>query len=160
GYRIEDGGALSPQTTQGSGPVFGVRFAPDGSRLYGVGSGNVYGFDAHTGPLFIPTAWSSLGTFSEAANLVFNPAGTVMLVTGGGPLRSYTLGEAGLPPLAAEATFTTGGCGAGIVFVPEFKLRGDVNGDGRLSIEDVFYLLNNLFAGGPAPIGSGDVDSD
>lgn len=38
--------------------------------------------------------------------------------------------------------------------------RGDVNGDGQITAADVFYLINNLFAGGPAPIGSGDTNSD
>ncbi len=36
---------------------------------------------------------------------------------------------------------------------------GDVNGDGFTNVADVFYLINNLFAGGPAPTcGSGNVD--
>jgi virginiamycin B lyase len=29
---------------------------------------------------------------------------------------------------------------------------GDVNGDGKVDIADVFYVINFLFAGGPAPI--------
>jgi Dockerin type I domain len=33
---------------------------------------------------------------------------------------------------------------------------GDVNGDGFISAEDVFYLINFLFAGGPAPVCKGD----
>ena len=33
---------------------------------------------------------------------------------------------------------------------------GDVNGDSTLSVADVFYLINSLFAGGPAPIGPAD----
>ena len=32
---------------------------------------------------------------------------------------------------------------------------GDVNGDGKVDVLDVFYLINFLFAGGPAPIGPG-----
>ena len=39
-------------------------------------------------------------------------------------------------------------------------LRKDINGDGTLSVADVFYLINYLFAAGPAPIGSGDVNAD
>jgi hypothetical protein len=36
---------------------------------------------------------------------------------------------------------------------------GDVNGDGFTNVSDVFYLINFLFAGGPAPTcGSGNVD--
>jgi streptogramin lyase len=37
---------------------------------------------------------------------------------------------------------------------------GDANGDGWVTVADVFYLINNLFAGGPAPIGSGDANGD
>ena len=38
--------------------------------------------------------------------------------------------------------------------------RGDVNADGSVTVIDVFYLLNHLFAAGPGPIGSGDCNSD
>jgi Dockerin type I domain/Metallo-peptidase family M12B Reprolysin-like len=37
---------------------------------------------------------------------------------------------------------------------------GDANGDGTVSVADVFYLINNLFAGGPSPVGSGDANGD
>jgi hypothetical protein len=35
---------------------------------------------------------------------------------------------------------------------------GDVNGDGTTDVSDVFYLINFLFAGGPAPLFGGNVD--
>ncbi len=38
--------------------------------------------------------------------------------------------------------------------------RGDANGDGAATVADIFYLINFLFAGGPAPIGVGDANSD
>lgn len=38
--------------------------------------------------------------------------------------------------------------------------RGDANGDGVVGVEDIFYLINNLFASGPPPIGVGDANSD
>ena len=37
---------------------------------------------------------------------------------------------------------------------------GDADGDGALTVGDVFGLINYLFAAGAAPIGSGDVDGD
>jgi hypothetical protein len=37
---------------------------------------------------------------------------------------------------------------------------GDANGDGSVDVGDVFYLVNTLFASGPAPLGSGDVNGD
>jgi hypothetical protein len=33
-----------------------------------------------------------------------------------------------------------------------YRLNGDVNADGKLDVADVFYLINFLFAGGPAPV--------
>lgn len=39
-------------------------------------------------------------------------------------------------------------------------LPGDVNGDGTVAVADIFYLINTLFANGPAPIGSGDANGD
>jgi len=32
-----------------------------------------------------------------------------------------------------------------------YEIAGDVNGDGNLTIGDAIYLLNHMFAGGPAP---------
>jgi len=40
------------------------------------------------------------------------------------------------------------------------SLRGDANGDGAVNSSDIFFLINFLFASGPAPIGSGDANSD
>lgn len=41
-------------------------------------------------------------------------------------------------------------------------IRGDANGDTAVSVADVFYLINNLFAGGPPPTAScgGDANND
>jgi photosystem II stability/assembly factor-like uncharacterized protein len=38
--------------------------------------------------------------------------------------------------------------------------RGDVNGDGIVDVLDVFYLINRLFASGPAPLGPANVNGD
>jgi hypothetical protein len=35
-----------------------------------------------------------------------------------------------------------------------------VNKNGAVDVADVFYLINNLFAGGPPPVCSGDVNAD
>ncbi len=46
--------------------------------------------------------------------------------------------------------------------IGEFLTRGDVNGDGEISLVDVVYLINYLFNGGPDPVPweSGDVNCD
>jgi len=44
-----------------------------------------------------------------------------------------------------------------------YVLRGDVNGDGRMNISDLVYLINYLFVLGspaPAPLWAGDVNCD
>ena len=38
--------------------------------------------------------------------------------------------------------------------------RGDANGDGLITAPDIFYMLNHLFAGGPAPIVQSDFNGD
>ncbi len=47
-------------------------------------------------------------------------------------------------------------------FIAKFAAltSGDANGDGQVTVADVFYLINNLFAGGPAPIGPADANGD
>lgn len=46
--------------------------------------------------------------------------------------------------------------------IAEFLVRGDVNGDGGITLVDVVYLINYLFKGGPEPQPweSGDVNCD
>ncbi len=39
-------------------------------------------------------------------------------------------------------------------------LAGDVNGDNTVGVADIFYLINHLLAGGPAPLGDADVNND
>lgn len=40
------------------------------------------------------------------------------------------------------------------------RTAGDVNGDGIVNVADVFYLINFLYAGGPAPVFSADFNAD
>jgi CSLREA domain-containing protein len=42
----------------------------------------------------------------------------------------------------------------------EYDANGDVNGDGMRDVADVFFVINFLFAGGPAPMGLADVNGD
>jgi Ice-binding-like/Putative Ig domain/Dockerin type I domain/NHL repeat len=43
---------------------------------------------------------------------------------------------------------------------PILIIKGDANGDGATTVGDIFYLINSLFAGGPAPLGLTDVNGD
>src|SRR5262249_49510590 len=59
---------------------------------------------------------------------------------------SVTLGLATTPPVSTS-----------VVVRP----RGDANGDGRLDVGDVFFLIDSLFSGGPAPNACGaDANGD
>jgi hypothetical protein len=42
----------------------------------------------------------------------------------------------------------------------EVEPKGDANGDGSVNVNDIFYLINFLFAGGPAPKGRANVNGD
>jgi hypothetical protein len=83
----------------------------------------------------------------------------------GGELRlnTYTTGIHRNPRIVGHAngfivvweSSDQDGDGSGI-YAQKFSTRpipGDVNGDGIVDISDVFYLINFLFAGGPAPVG-------
>jgi len=48
--------------------------------------------------------------------------------------------------------FVFGGLKGGVI--------GDVNGDGTIAVDDVFYLVNHLFSKGPLPVGPSDVNND
>ena len=40
------------------------------------------------------------------------------------------------------------------------SLSGDANGDGKISVSDVVYLINYLFKGGPPPVNPSDANGD
>jgi hypothetical protein len=47
---------------------------------------------------------------------------------------------------------------AGGVYAQLYNRNGDADGDGAISISDVFYLINFLFASGPPPLAPADVN--
>lgn len=59
-----------------------------------------------------------------------------------------------------EATAATGVDGVFSITCTTSGISGDANGDGSVTTSDIFYLINNLFASGPAPIGPGDANGD
>jgi streptogramin lyase len=80
--------------------------------------------------------------------------GKVGRITKDGVVTEYPV------PGAGALTAMTAGPDGNVWFLDEtgnkvFKLRvfvpGDVNDDGDVTVADVFYLINFLFAGGPAP---------
>jgi virginiamycin B lyase len=73
----------------------------------------------------------------------------------GGNIYEYPVPTAASQPY--DIALTRGGRivfterGAGQLGLLELVASGDVNGDGLVSVADVFYLINFLFAGGSAP---------
>ncbi len=89
-------------------------------------------------------------------------------MTFGGATATGVLVGVGLqvttPPHAAGTvdivvTGSTGSTKVGGAFT-YYTENGDVNSDGVVSVADVFYLINFLFAGGTAPLGPADVNGD
>jgi hypothetical protein len=76
----------------------------------------------------------------------FNTGGGGCLASIGVPLTSDQRGVK--RPIGAK-------CDLGAV---EIEPIGDANGDGVVNVADVFYVLNFLFAGGPAPLGRANVN--
>jgi hypothetical protein len=52
------------------------------------------------------------------------------------------------------------GSGTGIYAQRLCFPRGDADGNGSLDVADIFYLINSLFAGGPAPVFDSNVNGD
>jgi hypothetical protein len=81
------------------------------------------------------------------------PTETQMLPTSSGAVN---FGSGGCPGIYGVLTVDQRGvkrpigssCDPGAT---ELEPVGDVNGDGSVTVVDVFYLINFLFAGGPAP---------
>ena len=59
------------------------------------------------------------------------------------------------PPYTCSVTALNlvgaGPASSAVSVTPTGTLAGDANGDGQVTVADVFYLINDLFAGGPAP---------
>jgi hypothetical protein len=80
--------------------------------------------------------------------------------------KLVAFGAAGYPQLGASAALSGDGnlallggpddfstAGAAWVYMRAcIGLAGDMNGDGVTDVADVFYTINFLFAGGPAPV--------
>jgi hypothetical protein len=88
-------------------------------------------------------------TFDVHSSLGWQP-GTALSDSLGGPGGTVSPG--------GQLTLTIPASGA--VLLHPSHAPGDVNADGQVNVSDVLYLINFLFAGGPAPIGLGDSNGD
>ncbi|HKC24188.1 MAG TPA: hypothetical protein VKF32_05575, partial [Thermoanaerobaculia bacterium] len=112
------------------------------------GDGNTAVFGGYADDAFVGAAW----VFSRSGG-VWSQQGPKLVAMGevgagqfGAPVALSTDGNT----LVLGAFIDASNAGAAFVFTRTCA-HGDVNGDGSVSVADVFYLINFLFAGGPAP---------
>ncbi|HNX48703.1 MAG TPA: dockerin type I domain-containing protein [Thermoanaerobaculaceae bacterium] len=78
--------------------------------------------------------------------------GGVMGSTGGVYTLSGTIGQPDAGPTLTGGSYSLiGGFWGAFASASTGGLRGDANNDSAINVSDVFYLINTLFAGGPAP---------
>jgi streptogramin lyase len=145
----------------GAGP-FGITAGADGNVWFTEYVANKIGRITPGGTITefpIPTVNSHpMGiTTGPDGNLWFveNWGGKVGRITTSGTLTEFPIAAVNSHPegiaLGPDGAlwFTDGG--ANQIGRLEVFVSGDVNGDGAVDVNDVFYLINFLFAGGPAP---------
>ena len=150
--------ALAPLSTTLPGPCFGIRYRSNGEVLVACGgqavrlspSGSV--LKTYSGPALEPPSSSLLP-------LTLDPDGASFWTGDYANGRVYKLDIATGAQLATFVAAPISFLDALLVFAPAPK-RGDANGDGRVDVSDVFYLVSTLFAGGPPPAGNCDVDGN
>ena len=163
----------------GDGPgIYAQRYAASGAPLGGEFRANTYTTDFQKAPSVAVTSggdfvvtWQSYGPDGSGYGISgqrYAAAGAPV----GGEFRvnTYTAAYQTAPSAAASAS------GFVVVWTGEFEdgsstgifgqrygtscANGDVNGDSAVNVNDVFYLINRLFAGGAAPVCSADVNGD
>lgn len=85
-------------------------------------------------------------------------AGAPLITLDGSAVRGYGLVISSSSSSSVVAVIVQNFAADGILV--SAGLPGDVNGDGVSNVADVFYLINTLFAGGPAPLGPADANGD
>lgn len=112
-------------------------------------------------------SWSLSSNKPAAGVLSVAAAGATPLGGGSGPIADVhfrvlaTAAHGTTSPLDLRSTFANETAATAVdgTFTVSC-LRGDVNDDATVTVADIFYLINNLFASGPPPIGPGDVNGD
>jgi FG-GAP repeat len=141
----------------------GATWTQQGDKLVGTGgSGNSFqgysvslsgdGSTALVGATGDASGKGAAWVFTRSGG-VWTQQGTKLLGTGGAGIGSLGFSAS----LSSDASLAIlggpsddGAIGAAWIFLRACR-HGDTNGDGVLDVADVFYLINFLFAGGPAP---------
>jgi hypothetical protein len=156
----------------GAPDIFARRFAPSGAAEGPEFRVNTYttGFQSSPTAARSPNgefviAWEQSGSYDAIAQRYTRSGAAV-----GGEFRvnSYTTGDEALTGMAMAANgefvviFSSYDASSSGAFRKRYAalLSGDVDGNGVVDVADVFYLINFLFAGGPAQLGEADVNGD
>jgi len=161
-----------------SGGIFAQRFSKDEVRLGDVFHVNTYTTNIQNNPR---VAGDPLGSFVVCWNGTDAALGTSSNVQAqryrstGAPIGGESRVNTTLPlmqlmgGLAANAVgdfvvvWESNADGQKDIYFQRYapiSRHGDVDGNGVVEVLDVFYLINALFAGGPAPIGTADSNAD
>jgi hypothetical protein len=137
----ESAGSIGSDGAGGYQATLSADVSPNGASTqvqFELGRTNGYGTDS---------GWSNAGGGNSTHN-----QSTVVNGLGCGVYRFRAVAQnSGGTTYGGDVGFTTAPCP-----------RGDQNGDTLVDVKDVFYLVNNLFSGGPAPVypPGADVNSD
>jgi virginiamycin B lyase len=137
----------------------GIAVGPDGNLWFTESGGNAIGRMTPTGgfnefPLPNPNSQPQDIARGPDGNLWFTESNAARIgrITANGVITEFPV-EAATRALAlghdGALWFTEASAARFGKLVP--TVPGDVNGDGDIAVNDVFYLINFLFAGGPAP---------
>lgn len=149
-YRIEvrnNGTTTMPATTSG------VRIEdvlPAGVTL--VSATTSAGTCSGSGPVVC-----AIGTLPGGGTATVTIVVRVASGTSGSITNSVSVSSATADGVTANNTSTES---TAVASAPPPSERGDANGDGQITLSDVFYLFHYLFEDGPAPIGNGDANGD
>jgi hypothetical protein len=157
--------------------VFARRYDASGAPLTSPFRVNTYTTDDQSYPSVaaddgshITVVWRSLNQDGDAGGIYaqrYDPTGA----PAGGEMQvnAFTTGMQRDPRVSMPSVgwFTVvwndasqDGSGYGVFGRQFCSLQGDANGDDALTVQDIFYLINNLFAGGPNPLGQVDPNGD
>jgi uncharacterized repeat protein (TIGR03803 family) len=153
-------GITARGASTGGGTVFRVEGAGGFAVLQELGEGTTSRY-----PLFAARDGALYGTTTDRFPSVFriDTLGHFRTIHAIDPRQDgYEPGALFEDAAGALYGFTSWGgpLGGGTLFRIALSVPGDVNGDGAVSVADVFSLIGYLFAGGAAPEGSADVNGD
>ncbi|MBW3670820.1 MAG: IPT/TIG domain-containing protein, partial [Acidobacteria bacterium] len=116
-------------------------------------------FGPETGGTVVTIAGSG---FEIGTTVSFGGSAAVVVFVSSSELTATTSPRAAgtVSVTASNLDGSSGTLSSGFTYQIVAGVAGDANGDTSVSVSDIFYLINYLFASGPAPVGDGDANND